>query len=406
MPFAWFIALRYLRNAKGQTALILSAVSVGVAVVVFLSALISGLQASLIDKTLGSQAHITLQPPREVPRSLVQPTPGLAIARMLQPAPQRLRSINGWSRMVTDLEQLKGILAVSPTVAGFGFAIRAEAKEPIAIRGVVPERLLAIINVRKRLVAGHFDVSGVSVVIGSSLAEALNVGVGEKIHVTTTEGLGEMVTVAGIFSVGNEAVNKTWVVTSLRQAQSLYGLPGGTTALEVKVGDVFDAENVARKLRDLTGLDAQSWMNQNAELLAGLSAQSNSKTLIQFLVIVAVALGIASVLAVSVVQKSREIGILRAFGTASRRVLAIFLIQGSVLGLLGSFIGSGLGALMAKLFETLGSGANGEPQFPVRLDWLLFVGASVLATGVGLLAAVIPAVRASHIDPATAIRNG
>jgi lipoprotein-releasing system permease protein len=128
--------------------------------------------------------------------------------------------------------------------------------------------------------------------------------------------------------------------------------------------------------------------------------------LIQFFVIVAVALGIASVLVVSVVQKSREIGILRAVGTASRRVLAVFLIQGGVLGLLGSLVGSGLGAALAKLFENVMRGPDGATQIPVVLNLSLFVSAITLATGVGLLAAVIPARRASRIDPAMAIRNG
>jgi lipoprotein-releasing system permease protein len=147
-------------------------------------------------------------------------------------------------------------------------------------------------------------------------------------------------------------------------------------------------------------------MHLNAELLTGLSAQSSSKSMIQFFVVVAVALGIASVLAVSVVQKSREIGILRAVGTGSRRVLAVFLIQGGVLGFVGALIGSGLGALLAKGFEGIARGPDGTPKFPVPLELSLFVASAALATGVGLLAAVLPARRASRIDPAQAIRNG
>ena len=406
MPFAWFVALRYLRDAKGQTALILAAVSVGVAVVVFLSALINGLQVSLIEKTLGSQAHVTLHVPREVPRSLVVATPERGIASEVLPAPQRLRSIDHWPATMEDVENVFGVRAVSPMVVGFGFAIRSDAKEPIVIRGVDPERLLAIIDVRKKIVEGRFDLTGGAVAIGSSLARTLDVGVGDKIRLATTEGLEDIVSICGIFTLGNEVVDKTWLITSLRHAQSLYALPGGVTTLELKVADVFDAERVARTLHDRLNLDADSWMRLNAQLLTGLSAQSNSKMLIQFFVVVAVALGIASVLVVSVVQKSREIGILRAVGTASRRVLAVFLIQGGVLGLLGSLVGSGFGAALAKLFENVLRGPDGAPQFPVVLNLSLFVSATSLATGVGLLAAVVPARRASRIDPAMAIRNG
>ena len=406
MPFEWFVALRYMRDAKGQTALILAAVAVGVSVIVFLSALIDGLQTSLIDKTLGSQPHVTLKVMREEPRALAPPTPERAVARDVQPAPQRLRSIDQWPQVMADAEHTAGVTAGAPTIVGAGFAVRGEAKNAVVVRGVDPERYLAIVDVRKRMLSGRFDVAGGDAVIGAVLATELGVGVGDKIRITTTEGIGDVLSVAGVFSLGNEGVDRTWVITSLRRAQALYALPGGATAIELKVADVFAAERVALEVRGRTGLRADSWMKINAELLSGLSAQSSSKNMIQFFVVVAVALGIASVLIVSVVQKSREIGILRAVGTSPRRVLRIFLIQGTVLGLLGSFLGSALGALLAKLFEGIARGADGNPRFPVVLDLRLFAFATVLATGVGLLAAVIPARRASKLDPATAIRNG
>ena len=406
MPFEWFVALRYLRDAKGQTALILAAVSVGVSVVVFLSALINGLQVSLIDKTLGSQPHVSLRIPREAPRPLTEPNGNLAISRSTQASAQRFRSIDQWPVIMSEVERVPGVIAVSATVSGAGFAVRGDAKAPILVTGIDPERFLAIIDVRRKTVAGRFDVAGDGVVIGSVLAADLGVVVGDKLRVTTTEGGSDTVTITGVFTLGNRAVDQTWVVTSLRHAQSLFALPGGVTTIDLKVADVFDAERVAGDVRDRTGLDVQSWMQRNADLLTGLSAQNSSKYMIQFFVVVAVALGIASVLIVSVVQKSREIGILRAVGTSGSRVLRVFLIQGGVLGLVGSFLGSVLGAALAKLFESLARDPSGAPRFPVQLDLQLFVLATVLATGVGLLAAVIPARRAARLDPATAIRNG
>jgi len=406
MPFEWFVALRYMRDAKGQTGLILAAVAVGVSVIVFLSALIGGLQTSLIDKTLGSQPHITLRVPREAPRALVEPTPETAIARRIEESPQRLRSIDQWPGVVASAERVPGVTAVSPSITGAGFAVRSEAKSPIVVQGVEPDRFLAIIDVRARLIAGHYELGGGGVVIGSKLASNLGVGVGDKIRIASTEGIEDVVAVRGVFTLGNEAVDATWVITTLRHAQALYALPGGVTTIELKVADVFDAERVATDVRGRTGLQADSWMTVNAELLAGLSAQSSSKYMIQFFVMVAVALGIASVLIVSVVQKSREIGILRAVGTPSRRILLVFLIQGGVLGIIGSVIGSVLGGLLARLFETLAVDPSGAPKFPVHLDASLFAVATALATGVGLLSAVIPARRAARLDPATAIRNG
>lgn len=405
MPFEWFVALRYLRDGKGQTVLILAAISVGIAVVVFLSALIGGLQVSLIAKTLGSQPHVTLRLPREAPRALTQPTRQLAIARNMQVAAQRLRSIDQWPTIVARVERAPGVTAVSAMVRGAAFGIRGSAKTPIVVSGVEPERFLRIIDLRRRITAGHFDVDGSNVTIGSALAAYLGVTIGDKFRITTTEGVEDTVVVAGIFSLGNKAIDEAWLFASLRHAQSLYALPGGATSIELKVADVFDAERIATEVQDRTGLEAESWMRRNAELLTGLSAQNSSKWLIEFFVVLAVALGIASVLIVSVVQKSRQIGILRAVGTPSRRVLGVFLIQGGVLGLLGAFIGSALGALLAKLFEGLAREADGSPRFPVQLTPALFAGATLLATGIGVLAAVIPARRAARLDPAVAIRS-
>ena len=405
MPFEWFVALRYLRAARGQTGLILAAVSIGVSVVVFLSALINGLQASLVDKTLGSQPHVTLRVPREEPRPIVEPTPERAVARVVQATSQRLRSIDQWPFVMEEVERIPGVIAVSPAVTGAAFASRADARVPIVVRAVEPERFVAITDLRRKMVAGTPDVAGGRVIVGATLASDLGAGVGDKLRITSSEGVTDVVDIAGIFRLGNEAVDRTWLVTSLRHGQSLFALPGGATSIELKLADAFAAERVAREIHASTGLTADSWMALNAELLAGLSAQSSSKTMIQFFVVVAVALGIASVLIVSVVQKSREIGILRAVGTPARRVLAVFLIQGGILGLAGSFLGSALGALFAKAFEELARAPDGTPRFPVQLDVELFVRATILATGVGLLAAFIPARRASRLDPATAIRN-
>ncbi len=404
MPFEWFLALRYLRDAKGQTVLILGGVAVGVSV--FLSALITGLQTSLIEKTLGAQPHITLRVPREAPRPLVEPTDKVAIARVVEQTSQRLRSIDQWPQVIAAVERIPGVTATSPSIVGAGFAVRSGAKSPILIRGVDPERALAIIDLRKRMTAGRLELDGASVAIGSKLAADLGAVPGDKLRISSSEGVDDVVTVGGVFRLGNEGVDGTWMVTTLRHAQSLFGLPGGATTIEIKVADVFTADRIAGDIETRTGIPADSWMKINAELLAGLSAQSSSKSMIQFFVILAVALGIASVLIVSVVQKSREIGILRAVGTPRSRILRIFLIQGALLGVGGSVLGCAFGSLLAKLFESLARDPSGAPKFPVTIDAQLLIFASALATGVGLLSATIPARRAAALDPATAIRNG
>jgi lipoprotein-releasing system permease protein len=404
MPFEWFVALRYLREGRTQTTLILAAVSVGVSVIVFLSALINGLQANLLKRTLGSQPHVTVSPHEIVARPLFPA--GTVAATSIEKSPQRMQSIDQWRTLLDQLERVPGVVAASPTVTGAAFATRGVAQKPVLVRGVDSERFLSVIELRSKISAGRFRLSGSDVAIGSGLADLLGLAVGDKIRLSTADGREALVVVRGIFDLGNKEVNERWVITALRVAQTLFDLSGGASSIELRVADVFEAERIALEVSELSGLAADSWMKVNAQLLVGLRSQNSSKYMIEFFVVIAVALGIASVLIVSVVQKSREIGILRAVGSPASRVLWVFLIEGGTVGLLGSFLGCLLGAAFAKLFERIASNPDGSPTFPVDLNAGLFVSASLLATAIGFMAAVIPAWRASRLDPATVIRNG
>jgi lipoprotein-releasing system permease protein len=213
-------------------------------------------------------------------------------------------------------------------------------------------------------------------------------------------------TVSGVFDFGDQNVNQRWVLVSLRAAQTLLDLDAGITTIEAKAADPFQAEALAEELGPRTGLDADSWMRLNAQLLTALRSQNASALMIQAFVVVAVALGIASVLGVSVIQKSRQIGILKATGTSTGAVLRIFLAEGAVVVVAGSVLGCALGAGMSWAFAALVKNPYGESLFPVELGPGLFLLASTVAIATALLAAVAPALHAARLDPAVVIRHG
>lgn len=405
MPFEWFVALRYLKEGRLQTALVLGGATMGVAVLVFLTALIGGLQGALIRQTLSSQAHVMVKAPERAPRVLPPPA-GSAAADHLERVPDRLRSIEQWQQVLRDVERTPGVVAATPTVAGSAFASRGEASKSVALRGVDPGSFGRVIEIEEKMRAGRLSLAGTEAVIGSVLAEDLGVGVGDKVRLTSAEGREEVFTVSGIFDLGNKDVNQRWVLVPLRSAQTLLDLAGGATTIEIKVQEVFSAERLARELESRTALSVESWMTTNAQLLVALRSQSASSYMIQVLVVVAVALGIASVLGVSVIQKSREIGILKATGTPTRTVMRVFLIEGGLVGLAGSAAGSVVGTLMALFFANLAKSPTGEPVFPVELGPGLFLLAGLVATATGVAAAWFPARRAALLDPAEVIRYG
>lgn len=405
MRFELIVALRYLREGRGQTGLILTGIAVGVGVIVFLSALITGLQDSLVDRTLGSQAHVVVQPPEEMPR-LLTPAGGDVREVVVQRPPQRVRSITQWQRVVEDIESIPGVVAVAPTVAGPAMAIRGQGSSSVAVRGIDPDSYDRIVDLDSRIVEGVGNPGTAEALVGTELANDLGVGIGDRVRLQTSEERSTVLTIAGIFDFGAQELNERWVFITLRAAQSMFDLEGGVSTIEVVGEEIFQAEALSLRIAERTGLPAESWMATNSELLVALRSQGSSSTMIQAFVVLSVALGIASVLAVSVVQKAREIGILRATGTATNKVMRIFLIQGGLLGFGGAVIGIGIGTALALLFASFAQNPDGSPTFPVALTPVLFGRAMITAVGVGVVSAVLPARRAAHMDPADAIRNG
>ncbi len=411
MPFELLVALRYLREGRAQTWLILTGVGVGVGVIIFLSALIGGLQTSLIARTLGTQAHVVVRPREEMPR-ILPAADQLIRENSIERPSQRIRSIVEWQRARAGIERFSGVVATAPSIAGPAIAVRGRGASAVVVRGIEPESYLGIVDLGRFLTQGRIDVDGFHCVIGTELARYLGLSIGDRLRLRAgtddqaADDANGVYTVSGILDVGNKDLNQRWVFVSLRATQNMFGLAGGVSTLEVKGTEIYDAEPLAVRIAAQTGLQADSWMRTNEQLLIGLRSQNASSQMIQTFVILAVALGIASVLAVSVVQKSREIGILRATGTSTRQVMRIFLIQGGILGLLGSALGILLGIALAALFSTLAHNPDGSPTFPVALNAALYLRSAAIACSVGLAAAIFPARRAARMDPARTIRYG
>ncbi len=395
----WTIAISFLREGRAQSIMITVGVAVGVAVIVFVTALMQGLQSNIIQRTLGTQAHIRLLSPDDV-NQIIAPAAGTLQLLQEDKRPQRLRSINNWQQITATLDQLPLLTAVSPVVSGPAFAQRGDALESVALVGIDVERYQKIIPLKEYLISGQLRVGADEVLIGSQLAEDLGVQVGSKLRLDTGQQNSAVVNIAGIFELGVRELDARYVYLDLKQAQSLLSLPGGVTVIDLTVADIFEAENVAEQVGRLTSLQAESWIKTNAQLMNAISAQSLSTSMIIVFVAISVAFGIASVLSVSVVQRTREIGILRATGATRQQILRIFLFQGAMFGLLGSVLGSVASYALVWVFNNFGPGLF---YIPVSINLIML--ALLLAILTGVLAAAIPARRAAVLDPVEAIRH-
>jgi lipoprotein-releasing system permease protein len=393
------IAMRFLREGRTQTILILVGIAVGVSVIVFITALIQGLQSNIIERTLGTQAHVKVEAPDDVNRLVALPANTTQLVLETRRA-QRLRSINNWQQVMAALDVFPGVKAVSPVVSGPAFARRGNAVESVALVGMEPVRYQRIIPVGDDIVAGSLRVGAGDAVIGRLLADDLGVRVGDKFRLFAGDGREAQLNIAGIFELGVRELDQRYVYLDLKQTQSLLDLPGGVTVIDLTVDDLFSADAVAARVAQLTGLKAESWMQSNAQLMNALSSQSLSTTMISFFVALSVAFGIASVLSISVVQRTREIGILRAMGTRRGQMLKVFLVQGALLGFAGSAVGACAGYGLVWVFNTFGPKLFYIPVAPILVPMAMGI-----ATLTGTLAAAVPARRASYLDPVVAIRH-
>ena len=405
-PFEWIVGVRFLREGRMQTGFILVGVAVGVGVIIFMSALLAGLQANFVRRVLTGQAHIQLVPPKEVARALRAPErEGPAVGVVIQPPLQRAKGIDQWQAVAAALRRLPEVRDVSPGLAGSALAVRGDASRAITMTGMEPDQYYRIVTLPDKIVAGTAQIASSDILVGTELANDLGLTVGDKLRVTTAVGGQLVLSVVGIFDLGNKGANQRNTYVALHTAQTLLGMPGAVTVLDITVSDVWAAEDTARRITALTGIEADSWIRTNEQFFAAVSAQTTANTAIRFFVALSIALGIASVLVVSVVQKSREIGILRAMGISRGQILRVFLLQGGLLGLGGACAGSMLGAGALLLWQRFARNPDGTPLFPLTLDPALFAAALGLAALTGLVAAFSPALRAARLDPAVAIRG-
>jgi lipoprotein-releasing system permease protein len=217
--------------------------------------------------------------------------------------------------------------------------------------------------------------------------------------------------VAALFDLGVESVNESWVYIGLSAAQGLFKLSKDVTNINVRSVDLFQAGRIAEQIRAFSSAKVTSWMESNKTFLDGLRAQNSAALIIQAMTLMASAFGVASVMIVFVVQKSKDIGILKSMGATAKQIQRVFVLEGLGVGLGGAVLGSAVGTGLCFLVQTwviVGETFGGKPATLVPMQWdpKYVVAASLVAILMGLLSSVIPATRAARLDPVEAIRRG
>jgi len=374
------IALRFLRSNKSQTALIVVGVAVALSVQVFVGSLLTSLQDTLVNETIGNSSQVTISSTEED------------------------GTIDGWEVYLEVAEENDDIRAISPTVDFNGFLIKDIIAEPVLVRGWDMDRAEDIYEISDRVVEGRLPGKEGDVMIGIDLSEETGIIPGDSFTVRTPDARDTGVEVVGIFDLEVSSINGLWLITTLDTSREIFDTGNVVTSIEMQVTDVFAADTVASALQedidegDLgDGVEVVDWKTQNGQLLDALTAQGSTSYMIQSFILISMIIAIASLLSITAIQKRRQIGILKAMGIRDGAAGRIFIMQGFLLGVMAGSLGlvMGLGILLSV--------PRGSIQLSV--SWSFVIASWLVAVISATLAGLGPARKTSKLSPIEVIRD-
>jgi lipoprotein-releasing system permease protein len=399
MRYALKIAARYLSASKVQTALLVTGVAVGVFIFIFMSALIGGLAELILSRTVGDISHVTIQAEDRDPEILIA-SHGHVLA-VTERSRARTATLAEAATWIPLIESVPGVTAVSPQITGAGFLTRGAQVAQVSVTGLEPGRESAILNLDGYIVEGSARAAAGSVVLGRRLAFDLSLGLGKAVRLQTSGGVSAVLTVSGIFETGNGMIDRSSVFVALATARTLFALPQGVTRIEITLADLYAADATAQRIRALTGLDAVPWTEGATQLMEALNAQAQTGYFLKSFALITIVIGVASALLLSTYRRRPEIGIMRAMGAGRGFVVAVFVAQGGLIGLMGGVTGAAIGYLALLPFPARGEFRPGT--LPIDITQGSY-GLAVTLTVIGaILASILPARAAARVDPVTAI---
>ena len=374
------ISWRFLRSSPGQSALIAGGIAVGIATQIFVGSIIISLQANLLDTTIGSAPQVTIQAIKE--------------SDPVRFTPKMQALVNSDPRVKPGT-----VVPVRSVPALFS---NGTDSATLGLIGGNLEELDGIYKISAKTLEGEASLGNGEIMVGKEFAQKYDVRVGDSIALALTGGQSGNFTVTGIFDLGSGQFNGRQAFVSGKVPQNVLGWANDEyQAVNTQLIQPYDSKDVASSWSSrLPGVSVVEWQGQNASLLAGLVAQSASSYMIQGFVLVAVALGIASTLAIAAVQKTRQIGILKAMGMGDKPAGRIFLFQAAILGVAGSTLGVLLSFAILALFSL------SPAPFTISMEPTFVAISAGIGIGVALLSSIIPIRATSKLDPIEVIQNG
>jgi lipoprotein-releasing system permease protein len=404
VPFELHVALRYLLAKRKQAFIsVISMIStlgvtVGVMALVIALALMTGLQDELRDRIVGSNPHVYVW---------------------------NTKGIDDYRAEAGKLRELSGVVGAAPAILGQGLISASRDTQPIMVKGIDSELEQQVTDIKGAMISGSIEALDAhderdGILLGNDLATKLGVRVGDTVSVLTPQEMltpngltlrpARLLRVAGIFALGLFEFDSTYGYVSIDVAKRLFG-KDQVDLIQLRVNDLADAPEVARTLLDRFGSDylAEDWSVMNRSLFTALSLEKMAVSMTIGLIVMVAALNIVASLVLLVMEKHRDIAILKTMGASARSVTTIFMMQGLIIGIVGTTVGAAAGYAASYLLDRYRIvrvpmdvyQVSYVPFKVVPLDFALVIAAAVV---VCFLATIYPSRQAAKLDPAQALR--
>lgn len=382
---AFKIAYRFLKNRKGQTLLIALAVAIGISIQIFLGLLIQNLQNDLVNTTIGSTSHITV---KDSDNEVIDN--GSVLLNKVQKTSNKI---------ITAIEVLDRQ----------GLVSKGDKNMAVLLRGLEIEKANDIYSFNKKIINGILPSKDNEIAIGKVLAEDLGVNIGDNIQLLTSDNKEHTLNITGIIDFKVQSLNENYIISDINSIRSIYGLGDNSiTSIETQLSnkDIFLAEDISVDIKKniSDNLVVSNWIESNESLLSGLKGQSASSYTIQVFIILSVLVAIASILAINVLQKTKQIGILKAMGITDGTASLIFIFQGSLIGVFGALIGSGLGIVLFEVFTKVVKNSDGSPLISGVINSNFIIISSLIAIVACVISSIVPAIKSLKLNPVEAIK--
>ncbi|RJP54603.1 MAG: lipoprotein-releasing ABC transporter permease subunit [Deltaproteobacteria bacterium] len=408
MSYELFIGLRYLKAKRKQTfisiitLISIGGVAIGVMTLIVVIGVMTGFKEDLTGKILGYYSHIVVLKQNE--------------------------GLDDYERIIRKIEKVKGVKSATPFTYTQAMLSSKSGSLGVVLRGVDPKTIGKVINIGSNMKEGSLlnlegpnssaDYPGI--IIGKELSRNLGIFYGDTVNLISPMGVMtpmgmvprmKKFKIVGIFESGMYEYDSSFLYISLKNAQDFINMPGVVTGIEVKTDDIYRVKEIASGIvRDLGySYWTKDWMEMNRNLFAALKLEKITMFVILILIIMVAAFNIVSTLIMVVMEKNKDIAILKSMGATASSIMKIFIIEGLVVGVVGTLLGTiggyALGFLLSEYkFIKLPSDVYYISTLPFRIDSLDSILIAISAIGISFLATLYPSWQASRLLPAEALR--